>query len=145
MNISVPDELAEQVRTLKIPISETCQRALRKAVEDAQTADALLSDIEAVAARLRGTIADEDREQHEEGRQDGIKWAKKYATARELEDMASYDGRGGDFQDDHSLVAFMTDKNRANVVSVKLDVEEPYGAGFVAGAGEVWNAVADRI
>lgn len=35
MNISVPDELAEQVRTLKIPISETCQRALRDAVESA--------------------------------------------------------------------------------------------------------------
>lgn len=39
MNISVPDELAEQVRTLKIPISETCQRALRNAVESATLRD----------------------------------------------------------------------------------------------------------
>lgn len=35
MNISVPDELAEQVRTLKIPISTVCQKALRDAVETA--------------------------------------------------------------------------------------------------------------
>jgi hypothetical protein len=39
MNISVPDELAEQVRTMKIPISETCQRALRDAVETARLRD----------------------------------------------------------------------------------------------------------
>lgn len=39
MNISVPDELAEQVRTMKIPISETCQRALRDAVETAMLRD----------------------------------------------------------------------------------------------------------
>lgn len=145
MNISVPDELAEQVRTHKIAISETCQRALRKAVDDAQTADAIMTDIDAVTARLRGTVDDDERKLREEGRQDGIEWAKKYATANELEHMASYDGSGGRFERDHSLVTFRSDKDNQHIISVGLEVEEPYGDGFVEGAGEIWDAVADRL
>jgi hypothetical protein len=34
MNISVPDELADQVRALELPISAICQTALRNAVID---------------------------------------------------------------------------------------------------------------
>lgn len=50
MNISVPDELAEQVRAMKIPISETCQRALREAVETARLRD--MSDMQEITVEV---------------------------------------------------------------------------------------------
>lgn len=41
MNISVPDDLAAEVRGLDLPISRICQGALQTAVEHAKTNTAL--------------------------------------------------------------------------------------------------------
>ena len=38
MNISVPDDLAERVRELDLPISQVCQTALRHAADGRETA-----------------------------------------------------------------------------------------------------------
>lgn len=43
MNISVPDELAEQVRALDLPISAVCQKALRNAVDNASRSTELIT------------------------------------------------------------------------------------------------------
>jgi post-segregation antitoxin (ccd killing protein) len=143
-SIYLPDDLAEQVRKHGISISEVTQEALRRAVERAQMKENVMTGIDAVAERLRGTIDEEERQHREEGREDGIAWAREYATARELEDMASYDGSGGAFQD-HSLVDFLSSKDGQNYVSIRVEIEDPYWGGFIDGAGEVWEAVRKRI
>ncbi|WP_416978676.1 type II toxin-antitoxin system CcdA family antitoxin [Streptomyces sp. T028] len=146
MNISVPDELAEQVRARDLPISAICQDALRKAVDRHHVKENVMSDIAAVVERLRGTIDDAAREKRQEGRADGIRWAKEYSTAAELEEMASYQGGGGDLTD-HTLLAFQSDKTNSpdSYFAVRVDVEDPYWEAFIAGAAEVWDVVAERL
>jgi hypothetical protein len=146
MNISVPDEIAGQVRAYDLPISSICQEALRKAVERAQAKENVMSDIDTVVERLRDTIGAEERSKHEEGRTDGIEWAKRYATARELEDMVTGDNSDANhFQNGHSLVVFGSIKDGQSYFSVTVEPGEPYWDGFLAGAAEIWDAVADRL
>jgi hypothetical protein len=139
-SVYVPDDLAKQVRAHGISISEVTHAALRQAVEAASLRDRVMTDINAVAERLRSTIAEEDRRKYEEGRADGIEWAREYATANELEHMASYDFTGGDFED-HSVVDFMSTKESFTVTSVRPDIDDEYWTGFIAGAQQVWDAV----
>ncbi|MEE1941708.1 type II toxin-antitoxin system CcdA family antitoxin [Streptomyces sp. TRM 70361] len=159
MNISVPDALAEQVRARDLPISAICQEALRDAVERAaareRARENVTSGIAAVVERLRGTIDDRDRERlrsdrelREEGRDDGVAWARDYATAAELKYLASYgSGRGREKSVPlRSLFAFLSDKRNEKVTHIPvIKAEDPYWGGFIGGAGEVWNVVADRL
>lgn len=141
-SIYLPDDLAEQIRTHGISISEVCQPALREAVQAAITREKTMTDLDAVAERLRGTITDEDKQRYQEGADDGTRWAREYATASELAHMATYDGSGGDFEEDHSLVRFVADKDGAfSYLSVRVDLEDSYWTGFIAGASDVWEAV----
>ena len=52
-SIYLPDDLAELVRAHGIPVSEIVQRALRQAVLEAQIKEDVMTDIQAVADRLR--------------------------------------------------------------------------------------------
>lgn len=49
MNISVPDELAEQVRTRDLPISAICQDALREAVEMHDKKERTMTDMQQIS------------------------------------------------------------------------------------------------
>ncbi|PJE96915.1 hypothetical protein CUT44_15275 [Streptomyces carminius] len=155
MNISVPDALAEQVRARELPISAICQEALRNAVERDRARQNVMSDLTAVVERLRGTIGDRDRERlrsdrelREEGRDDGIAWARDYATAAELKYLVSY-GSGKERRGSNplrSLFPFLSDKRNEKVTHIPpIKAEDPYWGGFIGGAGEVWNAVADQL
>ncbi|MFG2967000.1 type II toxin-antitoxin system CcdA family antitoxin [Streptomyces sp. NPDC048288] len=152
MNISVPDGLAEQVRARGLPISAICQSALLEAVEQERAKESVMSNIAAVVERLRGTIDSKDHEKHRsdrerraEGHADGIAWASDYATAAELSYMASYEpGHGGNPL--RSLFPFMSDKKNEKVNHIPpIRPRDPYWEGFIAGAGEVWSAVADQL
>ena len=67
-----------------------------------------------VAAWLNATADDQEADEYQRGRGDGIVWASDYATADELRDLVENfkPGRGGDF-------------------------DNPHWRGFVAGAEEV--------
>ncbi|MFJ9626211.1 hypothetical protein ACIQPR_21835 [Streptomyces sp. NPDC091280] len=153
MNISVPDSLAEQVRARDLPISAICQEALLHAVERERAKEGITGNLAAVVERLRGTVDDKDRERRksdremrEEGHADGITWAKDYATAAELRHMAAYDSGRRDGPPFRSLFPFMSDKRNEKVTHIPpIRVKEPYWAGFIAGAGEVWAVVADQL
>lgn len=142
MNISVPDDLAEQVRALDLPISAVCQQALSTAVREAKFTGAL----DKVADRLRSTIDAQDVRRRKEGLDDGIEWARMYATADELSQLAN-----GDSDALHStsetLVAFKSAQLGQDVISVDVRAEEdwPYWESFMLGAARVWDAVHDRI
>jgi hypothetical protein len=49
MNISVPDDLAEQVRARDLPISSICQDALRQALETAERNEKTMSNMQLIS------------------------------------------------------------------------------------------------
>ncbi|MGW2620346.1 type II toxin-antitoxin system CcdA family antitoxin [Streptomyces sp. NPDC001500] len=143
MNISVPDELAEQVRARDLPISSICQDALRKAVTLAEKKDQIMSDMQAVIERLRGT-KDEERQRHiDEGRELGILWAKQYATADVLRKVA--EGDGADYEVGVGTSAGIAEFYAEVENNYDADYQEEHNDAFVAGAREVWEAVKDSL
>lgn len=153
MNISVPDDLAEQVRTLDLPISGICQKALGSAVEDAERKAAFVDDLDAVVERLRGTVDAENAEkaaQKAEGREDGITWAKEYATVGDLEGLADGEADGlhphsPTLRDFFRARKGWTPITLSSPVPVDVVEDEEYWDGFMIGAIQVWEAVCDRI
>jgi hypothetical protein len=143
MNISVPDDLAEQVRARDLPISSICQDALRKAVELAEKKEQIMTNIEAVVERLRGTQDEEKQRQNEEGRVLGILWAKQWATADELETAAGMDVDAfpGWATSTDSIREFMDEVEH----NFKQEYADDHNEGFLDGASEVWDAVKDQL
>jgi hypothetical protein len=236
MNISVPDELAEEVRQRDLPISAICQRALREAVGQEQAveqatdilvfrefeqadpdprtwpgfdparphlvygrhpgyglgwglfydssaeshfidgeaddaagalsqarrwlrligrSESPMTDLEAVAERLRGTrAADAEAEASlaAKARAYGAKWARMSATAAELEYLAAIDPADEAAQVPVSLVIFMSSEHdREHRLSGREGMPGPsglpggpsdrYWPDLLEGAREVWEAV----
>lgn len=139
MNISVPDELAEQVRARDLPISAICQRALSAAVRDDEQRAMLGGDLDEVAERLRGTVDATFKAKFANGRDDGIAWAKHYATVDDLTRLAS-EGVAALGPASPSLVEFVSATRGQRVTSVDI-VVSAYWDGFAAGAVEVWKVV----
>jgi post-segregation antitoxin (ccd killing protein) len=153
-SIYLPDDLAEQVRAFKIAMSEVAQAALRQAVADAEAmaeAKAQLGpDVEVAVARMRGILADEERAREAErssGRNVGIRWARDYASPRELAEFASSSPPGRVFAS-HSLHRFCADQpeltRSVERYSSHLVIDithKPWWAGFHQGAATVWEAL----
>lgn len=143
MNISVPDDLAEQVRARDLPISSICQDALRQAVELAEKKERTMTNLDAVVERLRGTQDAEHQRHIDEGRELGILWAKEHATVAELRQVAE-----GDVHD-YEFGIGRSDGIAQFYEEVENDFTEEYSEehndGFVAGAREVWDAVKDQL
>jgi hypothetical protein len=99
-------------------------------------------DVAEVANRLRSTIDEKNAERRAEGVEDGIEWAKEYATADELAKLADGESEGLN-PTSESLLAFKSAQLGQDVISVDVDVEEdwPYWDGFMRGAMQVWEAV----
>lgn len=109
-SIYLPDDLAEQVRAHGIPISEIVQRALRQAVHEAQIKEKVMTDIQAVAERLKlqqekdseaARLADATAAAN--ARALGATWAQTTATAEEIKYVATYDGHASDYRAPMSL------------------------------------------
>jgi hypothetical protein len=140
-SIYLSDDLAKQVRAHGISISEITQMALRKAVHAAIIRETVMTDIHAVAERLRSTIDQTVHDSRDRGRRHGITWAKQHATAAELEQLATLEDSTLVVGRPHTLVNFISTAKNACHQLVKIDTEEPYWDGFQAGAGDVWDAV----
>ncbi len=133
-SIYLPDDLAEHVRTYGISISEVAQGALRQAVEMAHLRESVMTDMQAVAERLRQTRrADAAAEQatNDKARQAGSKWARETATAAELEYVATFDGPFSGFRTPNSMIGHAPNDKRW-----------PH---FQAGAREIWEAVRPML
>jgi post-segregation antitoxin (ccd killing protein) len=108
-SIYLPDDLAEQVRAHGIPVSEVAQDALRRAVREAEIKENAMTDIQAVADRMKGISAERAKTEQtkaERIRGYGIEWAREDADAAELEYLATYDGPAADFMLPTSIVFF---------------------------------------
>jgi post-segregation antitoxin (ccd killing protein) len=141
VNVYLPDDLAEVARAAELSVSPICQAAIREELRKLQIREAAESDLQAVAARLRDTLDEEEAEQGREGHQDGVAWARRYATATELRWIARdfEPGRGGDIQEG-TLLEFFSDKEGRHMVSLHPELGA-YWLGFIEGAGEVLEAV----
>lgn len=152
-SIYLPDDLAEQVRAHGISISEVAQAALRRAIQDAKIKENVMTDIQAVAERLQATrVAAREAEEAAAARvhDRGGEWARKYATAAELEYLVTYKGSREKFQTPMSLINFAAGRSRSGPGLVTILVSQtriPTHPGdkhwdeFHAGAREVWDAV----
>jgi post-segregation antitoxin (ccd killing protein) len=146
-SVYLPDELAEQARAYGIGISEVAQAAVRQAVRAAQIRASVMTDIDAVAERLQATrIADAqaDRIKAAKIRQHGVEWARRLATAAELEYVAGYAGPVDRYLAPTSLVFYASgERHRANTSSgmVPCRPGDPHWPDFLAGVREVWEAV----
>jgi post-segregation antitoxin (ccd killing protein) len=140
-SIYLPDDLAEQVRAHGIPVSEVAQAALRQALKDIQLKEDAMTDLQAVAERLRDTrrqAAEKSQAEDQRVHDMGAKWARIRATAADLEYVATFDGEADAFHVPDSLFYLIMD-------DAWKDVPRRPGADrwahFQAGAREVWEAV----
>jgi post-segregation antitoxin (ccd killing protein) len=145
VNIYLPDDLADEARAAKLSLSPICQRSIREELDKVHAKQAATSDLKAVAARLNDTIAEEEREQQREGHDDGVKWAREYATATELRHIAEDLERDGQFDSTHSVTRFLGDKDHQNLISRRHEEGDAYWYGFSAGADEVLDAVGPLL
>ncbi len=95
------------------------------------------------AARLSGTIEDQDSESYQEGRRDGMVWASEYATADELHGLVEdFElGRSYNFDVNHSLYNYMDGQQHEDAPSVP-HYGNPFWRGFAAGAEEVLDELS---
>lgn len=154
-SIYLPDDLAEQVRAHGIPVSEVAQDALRRAVRDAEIKENVMTDIRAVAERLRadrGEVTETDRARAAQARAYGDKWARTSASADDLGYVVIYDDDPEDFNTPASLVVFVSSENQREhraaggtglpgPSGMPLRPGDRYWPEFRAGAREVWDAV----
>jgi post-segregation antitoxin (ccd killing protein) len=140
-SVYLPDDLAEQARARGIPISEVAQAAVRRAVKEAQLKEEVMTDIQAVAERLRETqrqAAERSRLEDMRVHSKGAEWARAYAIAPDLEYVATFYGQRDDFRPPSGPLALPFGPGWDGM---------PDGPGqdrweqFQAGAREVWEAV----
>jgi hypothetical protein len=154
-SLYLSDELAEQVRTHGISISEVAQAALRQAVKSAELKESVMTDLQAVAERLQATrieAIEAEVEKAAKARAYGTKWARTAASFAELEYVVTYSDAPEDFNTPVSLVAFISDEDRRehhaaggtglpDPSHVPTRPDRRYWPDLRAGAREVWNAV----
>lgn len=76
-------------------------------------------------------------QQQQEGRRDGVRWAREYANADELADVGRVTTHSVRFERPHSLCRFESDRMGEEIISVTLDPGRyPWAAGFVEGVAE---------
>ena len=143
-SVYLPDDLAEDARAYGIAVSEVAQRAVRQAVRAAQIKGSAMTDISAVARRLnetRITAGEERLARGDRTYEAGVQWARRTATAAELEYVAAYDGPADEYRTPSTICNLVTS------TGVSAWWSEPTGPSserwefFQAGACEVWEAV----
>jgi hypothetical protein len=145
-SVYLPDDLAERARAYGIGVSEVAQAAVRQAVRAAQVRESVMTDISAVAERLQATrIADVQAAQAKAAkvRGHGVEWARRLATAAELEYVAAYAGPADRYLTPTSLVFYASgERHRSNAAGiVPCRPADQYWTDFLAGVREVWDAV----
>lgn len=146
VTIYVPDDLESEARAAGLSLSTLTQQAIREELARVKAKEAATADLDAVVQRLRGTIHEQEAEDQRAGYDDGVLWARRYATASELRYIArSFEpGNDDEFYAEHmsTIVDFVDQETQPSApVTVVRSKDSPYWHGFADGAGEVWAAV----
>lgn len=78
----------------------------------------------------------EDPEEPQEGYEDGIAWARKWASPSELREIADLELGSGAHYQDHSIVKFFAAKHKQHVIGV-CPPDSAYWEGFIDGVRAV--------
>jgi post-segregation antitoxin (ccd killing protein) len=146
LTIYVPDPLAAEAKRAALSLSPICQQAIREELNRVRARRAATNDLEAVAARLRATVGEQQLSERDEGHNDGGAWAREWATAGELRSLAERfsPSGGGAFDSGHSVLDFFAAKRGENTVNVQYE-DSDYWRGFVEGARGVYEAVRSLL
>jgi hypothetical protein len=161
VSIYVPDELkARMDRAGELNWSAAAQRAFEIELNQARW-KMVENEIDRVADRLRASKLQEDEANRNAGHMFGQKWARDLATYGELERIATYEhwdqsAVAGDYEVVFSNRIFDAVDWRDVDPSDRVDLWEKISSrrvapaqawleGFVEGATEVWNEVADKV
>jgi hypothetical protein len=160
MNIWVPDELKARMDEVQhVNWSAIAQRAFEIEVNVARW-KMVENEEERVVERLRASKLREDEAEQIAGREAGQEWAQATAEYGELRRVANYEHWGVTRDEDYpstlaSLILNVDDWREIDASDVRdlwqqlRDREdEPDAAwveGFVEGATEVWDEVADKV
>jgi post-segregation antitoxin (ccd killing protein) len=141
VSVYLPDDLAKEVRSLEIPLSPVCQRALREEVARMRVMTSIDDEgrLEAAVARLR--LTDEDRltdeQERMEGRAQGRAWALEEATVDELRSL--------DDREIWGAFEVRLGEERPRPIHLNPMSGAAWDVGFIEAALEVWEKVAPRL
>jgi hypothetical protein len=150
INVSVPDSLRERMSALdhQVNWSEVAQTAFEREIIKHNFE---VENMEDVIERLRASKTDFAEKELADGRAHGRNWAQQHASFEDLRAVANLDLT---HETNHAALVDKTlgntDLNRDD--SFWQDGDEfwtlpsnEYVEGFVAGAEDIWNKVADKI
>jgi hypothetical protein len=154
VTVYVPDDLKARMDEVGEAVnwSDAAQRAFREAAAIA-TIRKDRSDMTSVVERLRASKERIEAAAHESGKDCGVTWAKQSAEYDELLRISKWEQDTldacdlntltqlidpNDEMDRHDWEAFWEQRGDANLT-------DAFAAGFVVGAVEVFNEVADEV
>lgn len=144
VNIYLPDDLAAAVRARSVPVSEVCQRALRREVERMTALENATTDAERVAERLRATRDEGTDQERREGFEDGTGWARDYASWSELVGVAELSREHWTSLAVHDSMEDILAEHYGRGGGRYLD-RDAYAEGFVDGAVVVHDAMEPLV
>ncbi len=152
-NIYLPDDLSQAVQEAGISLSAACQKALQQEVRKVQATKEAGSDLEEVAARLRGTRAEKEQRDYQQGYGLGVRWAKEEATEAELAwaaETAKEHWISLGINEDNSLLGFLEaeldlDFHQGGAWGTVGWRRDPFMIGLLGGAAEVHHRVTPLL
>lgn len=151
MNISVPDDVKARMDAVEEAVSWSAVASRAFEIELGEIAKRKqVKDMSDVIARLRASKLESDTEEYQNGHEDGKEWAEQYAAFSELRRLSKAEERRQDWDwDGHSIPQVAGgDAYDAEFWEGYEGIDnfgEDYFNGFVAGALEVFDQVADAI
>jgi hypothetical protein len=150
VTIYLPDQLEDAVRAHDIGMSAVCQRALEQEVREVELRQQAADDLQKVAERLRGTQQQQEDRERASGFDLGVRWARQWATLEELQALAVVNSQNWTawmIDESHSLYDSIVNErlDGKRPWTIRLRAGEPFVNGLVAGALEIYEAVADQL
>ena len=153
MNISVPDDVKSRMDAAEEPVNWSAVASRAFEIELGEIAKRKQEkDMSDVIARLRASKLENTDEEYKTGQAYGRQWAEQAAEYAELKRLAVADesrSRDNWDWDGRSIVKAATDNEQDEVGYIWEDElppdSEDYFNGFVDGAVEVFEEVADKI
>jgi hypothetical protein len=150
VTIYLPDQLEDAVRAHDIGMSVVCQKALEHEVRDVELRQQAADDLQKVVERLRGTQQQQQERERASGFDLGVRWARQWATLEELQALAVLNGQNWTawiIDENHSLYYSIVNERLDGKTpwTIRLGPGEPFVDGLIAGALEVYEAVADQL
>lgn len=150
MNISLPDDLYEQVKKYRdrTNYSKICQEAIKKEIAKYNLPKEV-KEMEATIERLKESKEGDERHAYESGFEWGKEYAEGEADYAELKNLATgfYQGaRIPDYIYENYMKEIMGDYSEEEYLQVQALMKlNEFNEGFFEGVRSVWNVVKEKV